>query len=221
MHEPLDLSHLTPLGGGSHRLIYDVPGHPELLIKVMRDAPTKPPKNGLKRIKNALKARHTQSQFRFLFREYNAYIKAKLTAQQQQCSLPVSDMRGLVVTTQGLGMLVEKVVDAHGQLAPRLTQLAREGRLEKNLPLLNRFVDQLFSLNLLANDVNRGNVVLGVRNNSPQFILVDGLGDSHFIPIRSWSRRANHRSLSKRMHKIAGFCDIHWNASLRCFEPKQ
>lgn len=217
MQEPLDLRRESPLGGGSHRLIYDVPGHPELLVKVMRDSPTKPPKNWLKRIKTWHKSKSDKAQFRFLYREYHAYIRAKVQAQSLGRSLPVSDIRGLIVTTEGLGMLVEKLVDEDSELAPKLSFLAAHNLLEPHLDLLNAFVNDLFSLNLLANDVNKGNIVLGIRHGQRQFILVDGLGDSHLIPIRSWSRQANQRSLNKRMQKIARLCQITWHSNQRKF----
>lgn len=217
--QPLVLSGKEPLVKGSHRLLFQLDEHPDLLVKVMREKPKKA-KTFIKRLKLILIVWKKHGRFRFLFREYKYYIRTKLIEQERQEPLPISEVRGLIITDIGLGMLTEKVSTKDNELAPSLTTLARTHNLTPYIPQLNDFVRRMYDWNIVANDINSGNVVLGVRNDQTQFILIDGLGDSHLIPVRTWFPFLNRRSLNKRFRTVAEVCKLEWDSKSRTFSEK-
>lgn len=216
MEKPLTLRHCKPLICGSHRAVYDVDGNEELLVKVMLPGPGH--RHGrTRKLKEAIKGRLRYGRYRFLFREYSGYLRTRLGPCHGDRAPPVANLRGLVATDLGVGMLTEKIRGPDGQLADHLHTLHQSGQLQDHLPLLNEFARSLFEWEVIANDINPGNVVLGEREGRLQFVLVDGLGDSHLIPLRSWFRWANRRSLHKRLRRTAAYCGLHWSSKCRHF----
>jgi hypothetical protein len=88
---------------------------------------------------------------------------------------------------------------------------------DAHLAMLNDFVRRVFAWRLRANDINAGNIVFGVRGGQPQFVLVDGLGDSNVVPLRSWSDRLNERSLARRFRSTARKVGLAWDDRSRRF----
>ena len=216
IHHTIELSGRTPLAQGTHCHVYAAPFDPELVIKVIRrDLP--PPRNQWKKWKRALHGWRPALQDRPLIREYAAYIALRRTQIDRGGDLPVAHCAGVVATDHGLGILYEKISEDGQELGPSVSQLASGGQLEAALPLLTDFARRLFDWDIRANDVNRGNIVLGNRNGRRQFVLVDGLGDSHLIPLRAWFRRWNHRSLNKRFAKVARRTALKWDSQSRQF----
>ncbi len=213
----LYLQNKEPLACGTHRAIFALDDHPALIVKVA--IPRKaPPRNHIKRIKYAIKKRICSQEQRPLLREYSAYLRLKKNPLNKTERPPVAEFHGLVATDLGLGMLYEKMQTTDGQLGISLGKLQRTNRLHAYIPLLNDFAQRLFTWQIRANDINRGNIVLGSHNGTEQFFLVDGLGDSHAIPLRTWFNKANEKSLHKRLAKTAGRIDLSWNVDRRCFE---
>jgi len=217
LKEPLKLKDKTPLASGTHRLLFDVKGSPGLLVKVMRSPEQAPPAGLRKQLKLALQRFSRYGRFRFLFREYHYYVRSKLAAAEAGVRAPIAEVRGLVATDLGIGMLAEKIIGPDGLVAPPLSMLHEDGRLIAYLPMLDAFAQRLFTLDIVANDINDGNIVLGLRRDEEEFVLVDGLGDSHLIPLRSWWPWFNRRSLNKRLHKLAARIDHIWDPDVRCF----
>lgn len=55
----------------------------------------------------------------------------------------------------------------------------------------------------MYNDVNiEGIMYTETRSNQPEFVLVDGMGEKLFIPIRAMSKRINARNVRKIEQKI-------------------
>ncbi len=212
----LRLRDKTPLAQGDHRALYAVESDPTLVVKVIRATPA-PPRNPVKRLKRICHRVFPLSQDRSLLREYAAYMRLKRAQLERTDEPPVADWAGPVATDIGLGMLYEKIGPEDGTIGPSVSALARSGKLPEYLPLLNDFVRRLFEWEIRANDVNRGNIVLGTRHGREQFVLVDGLGDSHFIPVRTWFGWWNEYSLNKRLAKVAARTHLTWDPNERRF----
>ncbi len=215
----LRLHDKTPVAQGTHKALYEVEPDPTLIVKVMLKK-NPPAKTLLKRLKRFFHHLFPILGYRPLLREYAAYIKLKIRQLERTDDLPAAEFHGLILTDIGLGLLFEKIQTASGLLGPTLGTLFKTGKLPEYMPLLNDFAERLFAWEVRANDLNKGNIVLGVRDGREQFVLVDGLGDSHLIPIRTWFAWCNNRSLNKRLAKIASNTRLQWNASDRCFSLK-
>ncbi len=207
--EPMQLGDLQPLAKGTYRSIYPMPGRDDLMIKVMH--PAKP--NPRKRIRNWIKGNSRNQRFRFLFREYDYYLKLKIIQEQRQEPLPVSNLMALVQTDKGLGMVVEKIGPTGEGIGKTVQSLQQSGAFSAHhLLLINRLIQQIRDWDMLVNDLNPGNIVLNERGDEDRFVIVDGFGDSSFIPIKSFVRPVNSRSLSKKFAELATFLEKSWNS---------
>ena len=101
----LDLTDAPPIAVGTYRDVYVFPGRPGVVVKVLRPGvgyqPNRP-------IRNFLKARSTRQLYRFMFREYEAFLEAKLRQIASPGPLPISELYWLQRTSKGLGMVAER-----------------------------------------------------------------------------------------------------------------
>jgi hypothetical protein len=221
-HEGLSLRDKTPLIEGTHRVLYEVDGAPHLVVKVMRRRVTVKPRNFVKLLKYRFRDRYLPSaHYRFLYREYKTYIDIKLAQEQRRQAPPIAELRGLVQTDLGMGMLAEKIVSRTGALASTVHAMFLAGELDRHLAGLTHFARSLFDWNLRVNDLNSVNIVLGWRGGHDEFVIIDGLGDSNIVPIRSWSTRANRRSLEKRLARMADRLALRWVVATREFASRE
>ncbi|MCT8158566.1 PhoP regulatory network YrbL family protein [Pseudoruegeria sp. SHC-113] len=213
--EPMRLEGLSPLASGTYRSIYAVPGRDDVMIKVMHP----PVPNPRKRIRNFVKSRSRFQLYRFLFREYDYYLRLKIQQEEIGGPLPVSNLMALVQTDKGLGMVVEKIGPRGDGIGKTVKALQEAGSFtDEHLGLLNDLIAQINRWNMRVNDMNPGNIVLDEKGASPRFVMVDGFGDSNFIPVKSYFDSLNRRGLKKKYRGLAKYLQKTWNESARRIE---
>ena len=193
----LELSAATPLAVGHLRSVFQHPLHADELIKIMRAdvvaSRWNRPDRWLKRLP---RTRH----YIGYLRELKEYIAAR--ARAPQAEPPIARMIGLAETDLGLGLVSEKVVDADGALAPTLAALYGKERgftaiMEQGLAA---FLQALLDCNVIVGDMHAWNIVYGSDSRGgPRFIMIDGFGEKHAIPISSMSRAIN-RYRTRKLH---------------------
>ncbi len=217
----LSLKGLQPLAQGTHRKVYVHPELPGTVIKVMLSNDEKPAAVGMQLFKRRLKDQlMPKLHYNFLYREYMTYLDIKIQQNMRgdRQKPPIAELRGMIDTDEGVGMLAESVELASGELGHSISYLFRQKQLHLYLPQLNQFVRELFDWNIRINDLNEGNVVLGCYQNKMRFVIIDGLGDSNLIPVKRWFGVLNRRSLQKRLRCIAKRVNLHWNSELLEFQ---
>lgn len=213
--EPMQLGDVEPLAKGTYRSIYLMPGRDDVMIKVMHPAKLNPRKP----IRNWIKMRSRNQMYRFLFREYDYYLRLKIQQEQRQEPLPVANLMALVQTDKGLGMVVEKIGPKGDGLGKTVEALQKNGQFtDAHLALINGLIQQIRDWNMRVNDFNPGNIVLDEAGDSPRFVIVDGFGDSNFIPIKSFINSVNSRSLLKKFEGLAKFLQKSWNSETHRIE---
>ena len=101
---------------------------------------------------------------------------------------PLAHPRGVILTDRGLGIVVQKIRDREGGLAPTLRRLARQGRIDGELiEALNRFAHDMREFHIIGNDLNPSNIVHEMRHGRSRLVLIDGYGSRNLIPFRRWS----------------------------------
>ena len=96
----LDLGAAEPMAKGTYRDVYLHPERKDAVLKVLRPgAEWRPGKH----LRNFLKARSVQQRYRFMFREYETYLEAKLKQMSLGLPLPVTELFGLRETSKRLG----------------------------------------------------------------------------------------------------------------------
>jgi hypothetical protein len=200
MTEPIQLQHAEPLAKGHSRLVFQHPHRKDWLIKVIR------PEVIEKRFGSGAswyKRRRRYGRYLSYIRETQEYIAAWASHGRE---LPfLQKIIGFETTDFGLGLVMEAVRDADGELAPNLAMLISSGRFDKvvreNLAI---FLDRLLEADVIVSDMNVGNLVYAHDPvHQDHFVLIDGLGNNTLWPLKAISRRINRRS--KRLYRKIDF----------------
>lgn len=199
---PLDLDTLDPIASGSERRIYQHPHEPALLVKVvdesLRAADAK---------RRPLKHWHKRFQREGAYRNHIAEI-AEYTAASSlwagRWKVPLARILGLIQTSQGLGLLVEKISDGRGGLAPTVEQIVRERGLDAALTRqLDFFFDALADAHIVVNDFSPRNIVRGENSDGEAGLyLVDGFGSKQAIPLFALSKTLNRRRIQRHYRTL-------------------
>lgn len=197
---PIDLTGAQPLISGGDRHVFQHPGDPHMLIKVL-DREAREIYERKRRLRRWYRRFRRASEHRVFMDEITEYIAA---ASQAPSPMPLARILGVAETTQGLGMLVEKISDGQGGLAPTLTAVVREQGLTPALRAqLDALFDSLAAAHIIVNDVSGGNIVVGSNAQGRQgMYLVDGFGNKQAVPFYAMSKRLNARRLQRKYQEL-------------------
>lgn len=199
MESIIHLKDTQPIAQGRMRLVYDYPGDPDLLIKVIRpDAIDSRWGEGQPWYKTKRRHGHYIS----YLREIDEYIA--LYSSEGCRSSFTQKVHGLVETDLGLGLVIYAVRDRQGNLAPTLTTLVRSGTFDaKASTALEEFFDLLIASDVIIADLHGGNLVYTwTQERGDHFVMIDGLGLSTIAPFKAIFRSVNRRSKLKRIEKL-------------------
>jgi hypothetical protein len=212
MQHYIDLSNWTKCAEGSQREIYQNPADPDVLVKVIKA-----------RGRGERGARKSSRKMQWLrrFRRFGAYMtfhreideyleQARKVNSDESFDLPIPRILGLTHTSDGLGLLVERIANRDGKLSPTLTQLIFSGRLtDAHLRLVDQFFDRCRESHLVLMDINPGNFVITDRSGREEIFCIDGTGEKHFFKIYAASQSLNnvrlHFARKKLLDKIGRF----------------
>ncbi len=111
---------------------------------------------------------------------------------------------GLVRTDVGVGLVVERVANADGTSALNMEEYLRlhglDARCRRALKELRRF---LLGRRVLLRDAAASNIVLREQGDGTLLpVIVDGLGNSEFLPVSGWIPCAGRRKIRKRWRAL-------------------
>lgn len=195
----LQLSGLAPLAMGTLRRVYAHPRESGRLVKVIRP-------EIIERRWGAEAAWYKRfrrvRQFIAVQREVEEYLAGHARYGRR---LPfVQQVYGFEETDLGLGFVTEALCARDGGIAPTLSELIRSGRYDERV----REAYEVFARDFEASDVVIGdfsaaNIVLAWdETHGERFVLVDGLGCSTFIPLKSLCRAANRWSKRRQLARV-------------------
>lgn len=154
-----------------------------------------------------------------MFREYEAFLEAKLRQIKSPGQLPISELYWLQHTSRGLGMVAQRARSRSGEIATSLGGLKRtDGIDDALLQALNLFIARMEALDIVANDTNPENVLLDESVEPPRFLLVDGFGDPNPIQFKRLSAKLRKRSRARRWNLMAESLGLRWNPSEETLE---
>ncbi|MEM9798262.1 MAG: YrbL family protein [Pseudomonadota bacterium] len=212
------VSELRRLAHGVTREIFERPGHPDQILKVVR-----PEKWVAYRQKRGLwarlKHRFTLGRYKFLSKEYRSYLRSAWLADRYGRNIPMVEFGPLIRTDQGLAQVARKASDGQGGLAPTLAGLRDDGSLFRPTMIdrLNAFVGDVYVTRVIASDLSTQNIVLDSGLQPARFVLIDGFGDNALLPLRVWFRRLNERQLDQRFARMAAALRLDWDAEARLY----
>ncbi|EHK66604.1 YrbL family protein [Achromobacter arsenitoxydans] len=199
--EVLDLRPLAIAAAGSERDVYLHPTDTALLIKTVNWARS----SQIHRKRHWYKRFQREGGNRVIIAETVEYIATSTRQSAITGNSLMARIFGLVLTSKGLGLVVERIVDAHGNLAPTLKEVvARQGFNPELRRRVEEFVMALIDAHVIFNDVSASNIVVGFNASGREGLyLVDGYGSKQLIPVYSWSKALNARRILRRYDNMA------------------
>jgi hypothetical protein len=210
------------VASGSQRKVYRHPQDPAKLVKVFRK---RPQTNGRSRLATWAEKALPTLRTRWARKEYGEYLRLMLSHTSRSMHPPITHMFGFVTTEKGLGCLTEAVADEDG-LGRTLSDFIKTDALtDADLALFNDAISRMYKYDIRAGDMTARNFVFGSRDSSGtmgprECVLVDGFGDIHAIPVRSWGRWANGLGLDDSCKRLAARTGLQWDAKSRQFHRK-
>ncbi len=194
--EPLLLSDMQPFGVGGRRLCYTHPHEPGKCVKVLRhdEGRTIRGKNsGIvpARFRRAYDNNtHEQQILESLF--------ARIGPQMSQ-HLPRS--YGIVETDLGPGLVLDLVRDDDGNIARSIRELISTGfSLADFKPAFDEFSEFVLKHVVLTRNLHDHNLVAQHRDDGNwRLYLIDGFGDSAWLPVARWIRSVGKTKVRKRI----------------------
>lgn len=196
--EVIDLTAIPPLRQGNMRNIRLLPQFPGLVLKTIR--PELVDQRGLFRIRNRVQNLRSRGCQSASLREIDEFlIQCRMRHRQVGYRLPITHIFGFVPTTEGLGMLVERIVDSHGELAPTISTLVKSNSIgPQHMAALESFWTRCRTDHVVLGDVHPANIVYTeCRAGGPECVCIDGFGEKAFIPVHRLSRWLNARKLDR------------------------
>ncbi|MEG2999761.1 MAG: YrbL family protein [Comamonas sp.] len=198
----LQLEQCGHLGRGTVKNVYQHPYEPALVIKTIR--PELVAQDGGFAKHGRVKRAMAQGVYRQFRRELIQYLQlSKVSYSEQAHIFPMETPYGLIPTSEGLGLVTEKILGPDGT-PQTLEDLTKVGSLQdKHFQALERFFDECVALHLVFGEVNdAGLMYTESRTGRPEFVLVDGIGEKLLIPVRSWFRSVNARYIRTVQQRI-------------------
>lgn len=198
----IKIDDLELLGKGGHKHVYQHPSYANRVIKVM--IRTRATESGARADQSALRANRQQGIYRQYRRELIQYLQlCKNDYKDCNFMFPVEAVHGFEPTDQGLGLTTEKIISPTGKPLT-VDRMVRDGLFdEKARVAFNRFFDDCCDYHVVFGEVNTGGIMYTEsRQDRPEFVLVDGIGEKVIIPFRSMSKTINSRNIRKVENKL-------------------
>jgi len=188
------------VAAGHTRDVYRHPDDASLLIKVIRPSVIE------ERFKSGApwyKRRNRRYQHLIAYlREVREQIAVHAAGGEHPCFL--QKIVGFAETDMGMGFIVEAVRGRDGNYAPTVAELARDGRIDRELTSrLDEFFDSIVNSPVIVADLNPHNVVYGhTPEYGDRFVLIDGIGHKTVVPFERLSARVNRWSKARKVRRF-------------------
>lgn len=200
---PLALRSTAPLGHGTRRVVYQHPGDPDALIKVLPEG-----KLALRRDSGRFKSwrRWLGNENSGVRAGFRRELRAIAAMRARLGAVPdcVADACGMISTDLGPGIVVQKIRGRDGGLAPTLgTVLRAEGLTAARREQLLRLQACIQRSQAVLNNLALHNIVVAFDPVAGErLVMVDCLGDKSLVPIREFSRWLNRRAIAKHLRGL-------------------
>lgn len=196
------------VASGGTRIVYQHPFQDGMLIKIIR--PEIVGRNGA-----VVTSRKRRRKFRIArLRPFGVYVTfhremretlrlARRTYPRLDFPFPFPRAHGLIWTTQGLGLVVEKIASSDNSLAPSLHELLEAGRFtETHWRQLKALFELCERHHLVVGDLNPHNFLYQDIGGG-RFVVIDSIGEKSWIPIYELSFLCNRLKLRHKFRLLA------------------
>jgi hypothetical protein len=195
----LELRHLKPFAVGGTRRCYVHPDHADRCVKVLR--PDRTPEarraleKGWRRFRN-LKGFDDQWKELQIYR----FLEAK---NDERIWAHVPRFFGTVDTDQGMGIVTELFRNHDGAYPGNLEQVLPKGMSQGVQVAIQDFKIWLREVLFLSRDLLPHNII-AIESAPEHFrlVIVDGLGNSEFIPVSDWFKFLARQKIERKIKKF-------------------
>lgn len=141
-----------------------------------------------------------------IYRTYERQIAEylKLRARLKDHPPIIEQVFGIVDTDYGLGLVVERIENRDGGLAPTLVAVVESNGYSQDLEdRILRLRDETIRLEIITGDLHGGNIVSGYdAEHGDRLVIVESIGDKTFIPVNTLSRYINRQSNLRHFQRV-------------------
>lgn len=205
------ISELQHFGQGCSKIVYQHPEDDNKIIKIMN--PKYVGEDGGWQ-DHTFKRNRSNGVFKQFQRQILEYLKlCKNNYKDNRFHFPIETTYGFAMTSNGLGLVTEKIISPNGKGMTLYEMCLQNLFHEKHAKALAEFYDTCCDLHIVYGEVNiNGIMYTECRNDKPEFVLVDGIGEKLFIPIRSLSKTINTKNIRKMQKRIDAEIQVLLNA---------
>ena len=197
-----EITDLQKIGQGCSKIVFQHPVDANKVIKIMN--PERVGSDGGWEGHGKIKRQLSQGVYKQFRRELLQYLQlCKTQYKHNQFVFPVETPYGFAQTSHGLGLITEKIVSPNDQ-GMTLFELCKTKQFEeKHTQALDEFFKACCDLHIVFGEVNiAGIMYTETRNNKPEFVLVDGMGEKLNTPLRAMFKSINTSNIHKVENKI-------------------
>jgi hypothetical protein len=191
----------TPLASGKTQAVYQHPGDPNLLIKVRKL--DKLQRDYDRKLGGLIGYKRPHGLHTTWMRELEHYFSVCLRLGYRPRFL--QEYHGILDTDIGLGLVVGRITDRSGALAPRLEAVvARDGLTAELRAKVEHLSRQMNELRISTNDISMTNIVYGWDETAKEdrLVLIEGIGVNTFVPLARYSNFFNVRSNDRHFARV-------------------
>ncbi len=187
---------------GTQKRVFQHPEDNFKVIKVMKSEHAT--EDGGRKGQHNLRAHHAQGIYKQFRRELLQYLQlCKTNYGKKRFVFPIETVYGFIATDEGLGLVTEKVLGPNNKPITLYELEKQQLFTEKHAVALDRFFEECIDLHIVYGEVNiAGIMYTEQRQDRPEFVLVDGIGEKLVIPFRAMSKTINTRNIRKVEDKI-------------------
>ncbi len=197
------LKNLTPFARGSRRQCYISQDNMDHCIKII--LPERPPeliRQKSKFYKKVLKPSH----FNENLNEIKGHYFIPFYEHFPVCFDTVN-------TDLGEGLVVELIRNDDGSISETVANTLEKRELnEDETHALFEFFDHLLKHAIIIRDLSKSNIVLQRKNGKIKAYLIDGFGNSDFLPFVKYSETLARKKILRKIGRTFRNLDYHWKS---------
>ena len=198
--QPVVLSEDLFIAEGAGRRVFRHPSHDDQIIKIQKTSRKKKRFEKLRAFFDRNKRRFPSIKLSWV--EIDEY--AAMVSRTKSVPNFYTQFRGFIETDQGIGCIFDMVQTPEGKLAPTLAKFAAKHPNEpKIVQAIDTLWDEIDRFRAVVWDPNFNNLLVsGSLESGIQLVIVDGLGERTYIPVKSLSDREFRKHCEKRRAKM-------------------
>jgi len=194
----LKISHTEPMAQGGRRYVYVHPDDDHKVVKILKNH-SKP--DARRKAAAWYKRLRPLDHFDDNIRELNAFISLRLKSKAVLPFFPHCD--GLIETDKGFAIMTDCIRDDSGNVSLNMREYReKNGITVELLKALDVFISMLKKYSIITRDIHDHNLMVQKTATGLHIVMIDGLGNSDFIPIANSISLIAKRKIKRKIRRF-------------------